>query len=189
MRSALPWTPPARLPASVAPAGPPSFAGPNGGPADVWARTTKLALSAFPLVRTTLQIRTPDRIRTGATALRGRRARPLHNGGSHCCWNNLRNFTWKPLRRTNRRPLDGDLAGILGLEPRLTGPEPVVLPITPYPTVLLVFGPAAEVVSHRRRTDEKPYTRGSERSKTLTDPRSTRFETPRRRAAQIERPR
>ncbi|CAG7608987.1 hypothetical protein SBRY_11198 [Actinacidiphila bryophytorum] len=24
---------------------------------------------------------TPDRIRTGATALRGRRARPLHNGG------------------------------------------------------------------------------------------------------------
>src|SRR5690606_314392 len=27
-------------------------------------------------------LRTPDRIRTGATALRGRRARPLHNGGS-----------------------------------------------------------------------------------------------------------
>jgi hypothetical protein len=26
---------------------------------------------------------TPDRIRTGATALRGRRARPLHNGGLH----------------------------------------------------------------------------------------------------------
>ena len=26
---------------------------------------------------------TPDRIRTGATALRGRRARPLHNGGMH----------------------------------------------------------------------------------------------------------
>src|SRR6478735_5148835 len=26
-------------------------------------------------------VRTPDRIRTGATALRGRRARPLHNGG------------------------------------------------------------------------------------------------------------
>ena len=24
---------------------------------------------------------TPDRIRTGATAVRGRRARPLHNGG------------------------------------------------------------------------------------------------------------
>ena len=29
-------------------------------------------------------LRTPDRIRTGATALRGRRARPLHNGGKHC---------------------------------------------------------------------------------------------------------
>ena len=28
---------------------------------------------------------TPDRIRTGATALRGRRARPLHNGGL-CSW-------------------------------------------------------------------------------------------------------
>ena len=26
-------------------------------------------------------VSTPDRIRTGATALRGRRARPLHNGG------------------------------------------------------------------------------------------------------------
>src|SRR6476646_10386131 len=26
---------------------------------------------------------TPDRIRTGATAVRGRRARPLHNGGKH----------------------------------------------------------------------------------------------------------
>ena len=28
-------------------------------------------------------VSTPDRIRTGATAVRGRRARPLHNGGMH----------------------------------------------------------------------------------------------------------
>ena len=38
-------------------------------------------LPAFPLVRTAFRLSTPDRIRTGATALRGRRARPLHNGG------------------------------------------------------------------------------------------------------------
>ena len=37
------------------------------------------ALRAAP--RSTGGSRTPDRIRTGATALRGRRARPLHNGG------------------------------------------------------------------------------------------------------------
>jgi integrase len=36
---------------------------------------------AFPLVRAPFRTSTPDRIRTGATALRGRRARPLHNGG------------------------------------------------------------------------------------------------------------
>jgi hypothetical protein len=63
---------------------------------------------------------TPDRIRTGATALRGRRARPLHNGGL-----------------SDRNPSLGlgfrPIAGVLGLEPRLTGPEPVGLPITPYP--------------------------------------------------------
>jgi hypothetical protein len=39
---------------------------------------------AFPQVRAPFERGTPDRIRTGATALRGRRARPLHNGGIHC---------------------------------------------------------------------------------------------------------
>jgi hypothetical protein len=39
--------------------------------------------AAFPLVRAPFLGGTPDRIRTGATALRGRRARPLHNGGKH----------------------------------------------------------------------------------------------------------
>ncbi len=92
--------------------------------------------------------------------------------------------------QTHKIPSDsGNLAGILGLEPRLTGPEPVVLPITPYPTVLLVFGPAAALVSQRLRAEEKPYTRGSERSKTFKASGRTRFETPIRRAAQIDSPR
>ena len=133
--------------------------------------------------------RTPDRIRTGATALRGRRARPLHNGGSHCVEQPAELYLG--VSQTCQSPpfstaAGGDFAGILGLEPRLTGPEPVVLPITPYPTVLLVFGPVAMVVSHRLRAGEKPYTRRSEASKTFrTDPLSTARAIPSRRAAQI----
>src|SRR3954454_5164478 len=51
--------------------------------------------------------------------------------------------------RTKSRPLRTAIfAGILGLEPRLTGPEPVVLPITPYPTDLLVHALSAEAVGH-----------------------------------------
>src|SRR3954449_11651090 len=89
--------------------------------------------------------------------------------------------------RTKSRPLRTAIfAGVLGLEPRLTGPEPVVLPITPYPTVLVVFGPAATLVSQGHRAEEKPYTRGSERSKTFATPGATRWETPIRRAAQID---
>src|SRR6478672_13423706 len=34
---------------------------------------------------------------------------------------------------TKSCPGGPDLAGVLGLEPRTTGPEPAVLPITPYP--------------------------------------------------------
>ena len=46
------------------------------------SRTTqKGPRPAFPLARAPSERGTPDRIRTGATALRGRRARPLHNGG------------------------------------------------------------------------------------------------------------
>ena len=43
--------------------------------------------------QTAFQTCTPDRIRTGATALRGRRARPLHNGGvcpAYCPGNEAR---------------------------------------------------------------------------------------------------
>ena len=75
--------------------------------------------------------RSPDGIRTRATALRGRRARPLHNGaalsaprprGKHAdCRETV------PGRGLLRS------AGVPGLEPRLTEPESVGLPITPYP--------------------------------------------------------
>ena len=47
------------------------------------ATMRKRSRTAFPLLRTACRTGTPDRIRTGATALRGRRARPLHNGGKH----------------------------------------------------------------------------------------------------------
>ncbi len=53
-------------------------------PSSISMETEKRPIPAFPLVRTAFRSGTPDRIRTGATALRGRRARPLHNGGKHC---------------------------------------------------------------------------------------------------------
>src|SRR5690606_29261532 len=61
----------------------------------------------------------PSGIRTRVTAVRGRRTRPLYDGAVLIRWSS---------------------AGIPGLEPRMTVPETVVLPITPYPTV--VPGPA-----------------------------------------------
>ena len=57
----------------------------------------------------------PDRIRTGVTGLRGRRPRPLDDGA------------------TDLHPDGCRLARGEGLEPSITGPEPVVLPITPPP--------------------------------------------------------
>ena len=120
---------------------------------------------------------TPDRIRTGATALRGRRARPLHNGGLMVLAAALAAIG------TLAKPLDSDqipglhtagdpgLAGILGLEPRLTGPEPVVLPITPYPKG---DGPLAEPVGGPSRAEQKPYTRASRAAKTAGSVRRLR---------------
>ena len=66
----------------------------------------------------------PDGIRTRATALRGRRARPLHNGALE-----------RDETSAERTVAAGtaSCAGVLGLEPRLTEPESVGLPITPYP--------------------------------------------------------
>src|SRR6266511_5805808 len=67
----------------------------------------------------------PDGIRTRVTALRVRRPRPLDDGASRT--------------RTGRHRHSGRCAGrVIGarggaLEPPTTGPEPVVLPITPPP--------------------------------------------------------
>src|SRR4051812_34544426 len=60
--------------------------------------------------------RTPDQVRTGVTALRGRRPRPLDDGGWTYMTGDIASF-----------------AGVPGLEPRLAEPESAGLPITPYP--------------------------------------------------------
>src|SRR5690606_1925106 len=102
-----------------------------------------------------LSRRSPDGIRTRATALRGRRARPLHNGA--VCFRRFRAgekpyligmFSAKSGRSGDRSFLR---AGVPGLEPRLTEPESVVLPITPYPKGYPRSGFPG------RRTEEKPY--------------------------------
>src|SRR4029453_12453505 len=66
-------------------------------------------------------MRSPEGIRTLATAVRGRRPGPLDDGAVRWCGRNCiaRNRCF--------------LAGVPGLEPRLTEPETVGLPITPYP--------------------------------------------------------
>ena len=73
----------------------------------------------------------PDGIRTRATALRGRRARPLHNGA---CAERASSESARtgPARPRPNRCVQAS-AGVPGLEPRLTEPESVGLPITPYP--------------------------------------------------------
>ena len=91
----------------------------------------------------------PDGIRTRATALRGRRARPLHNGAVTSCpprkgggqrrrtLPNGGNFSESPPAARPRTR-----AGVPGLEPRTDEPESPVLPITPYPMGYAV-GPSA----------------------------------------------
>src|SRR4029453_9287087 len=64
-----------------------------------------------------LVLRSPEGIRTLATAVRGRRPGPLDDGAVRWCGSEELSF----------------LAGVPGLEPRLTEPETVGLPITPYP--------------------------------------------------------
>ncbi len=63
-----------------------------------------------------------------------------------------------------------------------------MLPITPYPTVLLVFGPDFARSIRGRRAEGKPYTRGSEASKTF-GPWLTVVAMPSLRAVQIANPR
>ncbi len=79
--SATPWTPPARQPGHAAGGQIRCPVLPQCCPSPIPRQMPKGPGAAFPLVRTPFRTRTPDRIRTGATALRGRRARPLHNGG------------------------------------------------------------------------------------------------------------
>src|SRR5215204_372412 len=83
----------------------------------------------------------PDRIRTGATALRGRRPRPLDDGAV--------------------RPTATKLfvtAGVPGLEPRLAEPESAGLPITPYPIrcAHLLSAPGDDVSPCRPRLPNRP---------------------------------
>ena len=116
----------------------------------------------------------PDRIRTGVTALRGRRPRPLDDGAEHGTAGSCRAgmlaapaaYRLPPHRRSgqptaksqrsgawrlgmNKRghrivsALATPLAGVPGLEPRLTGPEPAGLPITPYPNGIALLKPGA----------------------------------------------
>jgi hypothetical protein len=78
-----------------------------------------------PCGRTVL-ICSPDGIRTRATALRGRRARPLHNGA-------MARRPDETVPKQPRATAMSGFAGVLGLEPRMAVPETAVLPITPYP--------------------------------------------------------
>src|SRR5664279_6499308 len=123
----------------------------------------------------------PDGIRTRATALRGRRPRPLDDGPLETKRNDspsggsFRNTMLHersvPLRRQDQgldhaaarryRPIgltEGDLfisgnsAGVLGLEPRMAEPESAVLPITPYPKGLAGAGAGGRDYLPRERS-------------------------------------
>ena len=121
----------------------------------------------------------PDGIRTRATALRGRRARPLHNGALAVLVDRVvrgteKNLTgWKDILRIDAgcaQSTPSSMAGVPGLEPRTDEPESPVLPITPYPmgyavrplseesgpaanrgSTLPVRSPAPQIAPHRER--------------------------------------
>ena len=88
--------------------------------------------SCRPRCRSTA-ICSPDGIRTHATAVRGRRLRPLDDGA--------KTIPYDPHWRAGGQHSSPEhaylilrLAGVPGLEPRMAEPESAVLPITPYPT-------------------------------------------------------
>ena len=89
--------------------------------------------------------RSPDGIRTHATAVRGRRPRPLDDGAPELPGRA------RAVVRDHRTGQRTGLAGVPGLEPRLTEPETVGLPITPYP-----MGPLAEASGRRTLADRRP---------------------------------
>ena len=91
----------------------------------------------------------PDRIRTGATALRGRRPGPLDDGAPET----------SVLHRGKLATRESS-AGVPGLEPRLTEPESVGLPITPYPK-------GCDPSDDRFRADDKLYRTSQNPTKTL----------------------
>jgi hypothetical protein len=72
---------------------PASFSRPNG----VESPNDENPLIRISAGREAFSMSTPDRIRTGATALRGRRARPLHNGGLATCGTLLGSSSDEPI--------------------------------------------------------------------------------------------
>jgi hypothetical protein len=96
----------------------------------------------------------PEGIRTLATAVRGRRPRPLDDGALETLcptntWTRQRSAQVRlkmlhdPPERADHR-IDRrctSLAGVLGLEPRMRESESLVLPITPYPNDRLATAP------------------------------------------------
>ena len=96
----------------------------------------------------------PEGIRTLATAVRGRRPRPLDDGALE----NIRTphfragsdtgcYTTEQQRKDGGRVTS---AGVLGLEPRMRESESLVLPITPYPN-------GTRMDSARTAADERYY--------------------------------
>src|SRR5215217_5281539 len=99
----------------------------------------------------------PSGIRTRVTAVRGRRTRPLYDGAVYFFCTSYQRFRWSSSVIVSHTSLWFQIggpaetvcfparkrafnrAGIPGLEPRMTVPETVVLPITPYPNG--TFGP------------------------------------------------
>src|SRR2546430_11836199 len=72
-------------------------------------------------------------------------------------------LTWPPAGRAVFAAEAGHAwsAGVPGLEPRLTGPEPVGLPITPYPIGVGLRARSAPVKSSRRRPGGQSVMRAS----------------------------
>src|SRR5437899_2223750 len=106
-----------------------------------------------PMMEGAFATRSPDGIRTRATALRGRRARPLHNGAVDVVRTDQTERRDREITGPNRR--SPNPAGVPGLEPRLTEPESVGLPITPYPKGIRRLSARVEKRLNRLRTVEE----------------------------------
>ena len=110
---------------------PPGWSGPGpGGTARTGPQTPRtpkpLARRTFRALTRGFASGTPNGIRTRAATLRGWCPRPLDDGG-------LRPTRRSAICGSDRSRRSVDLVRGGGLEPPITGPEPVVLPITPPP--------------------------------------------------------